>query len=291
MKRASTCILSSVALIGLSQLTEAQTAHYVPGVEGIKGASLPPPGVYLRDYNVFYYADRYNDSNGHEVSALGTKAFVYAQVPRVLWITELKALGGNLGVDGLLPLQYTDLKMNGLINDRTFGIGDVFAEVTWSAHVQQFDLSAAYGIWAPSGDSAPGPTTRAGHGYWSHMLTAGATWYIDADKKWAVSALNRYEISTHQDNAVITPGHAYTLEWGVSRTVITNMDVGAVGYYQQKVTTDASGKRDRVAGVGPEVSSFCPRLGVNTSLRYIYEFAAENRPEGHTLALTLTRRF
>ena len=30
--------------------------HYPAGAEGIKGASLPPPGVYFRDYNIGYFA-------------------------------------------------------------------------------------------------------------------------------------------------------------------------------------------------------------------------------------------
>ena len=34
-----------------------ETGHYVNGVEGIKAATLPPPGFYYRLYNVFYNAD------------------------------------------------------------------------------------------------------------------------------------------------------------------------------------------------------------------------------------------
>ncbi len=50
------------------------------------------------------------------------------------------------------------------------------------------------------------------------MQTAGATWYIDEEKTWAVSALNRYEFNTEQRNTDIIPGQTYTLEWGVSKT-------------------------------------------------------------------------
>src|ERR1035441_3216674 len=37
--------------------------------------------------------------------------------------------------------------------------------------------------------------TLPGNGYWTEMLTAGATWYPDDAKKWSLSALNRYEFS------------------------------------------------------------------------------------------------
>jgi hypothetical protein len=234
-----------------------------------------------------------NDPRGNEIGGLNPRAFVYAQVPRVIWITDWQVLGGYLGVDALVPLEYTSIRLGGF-HDQTFGVGDAFGEATWSRHLQQFDLSAGYGVWAPTGSSSdPGQhqnPTRAGLGYWGHMFTAGATWYPDAEKKWSVSALSRYEINmAHED---FTVGQAYTLEWGLSRTVITNLDAGLAGYYQQKVTSDTGGTpRDRVAGIGPEVSAFCPKCGVIASLRYAYEFMAEDRLQGHTITLTLTKRF
>jgi hypothetical protein len=270
----------------------------VPGVEGIKGASLPPPGIYMRDYNVAYFSSRLNDVQGHEIGPASPNAFIYANVPRIIWITEQQVLGGNLGLDALLPLQYTELKVNtpgGPFNDHTFGIGDFLVEGVWSRHLQRFDLALGYAVWAPTGDSAPGLTTRAGQGYWTHMLTAGATWYIDPEKLWALSALNRYEFNQEKEGTDVTPGQAYTLEWGLSRNLVKVLDVGAVGYYQQQVTEDggkgASSQRDRVAAVGPEVGGFFPSLMLGVSLRYEYEFLAEDRLQGHTLTLTVTKRF
>jgi hypothetical protein len=277
------------ALLALPLLTQAQpSAHYVPGVEGIKGASLPPPGIYVRDYNVGYYSDELNNSSGNSSGEpSNARAFIYANVPRVIWITPLQVLGGNLGVDALVPLEYTSLRAGGF-HDQTFGVGDAFAEGTWSRHWKQLDVSGAYGAWAPTGDSST--PTEAGLGYWTHMFTAGATFYPDAEKKWSISALNRYEIN--MEHAGISVGQAYTLEWGASRTVLTNLDAGLAGYYQGKVTsTTGDVPRDRVAGLGPEISAFCPKCALGVSLRYIYEFMAESRLQGHTVALTLTRRF
>ena len=58
------CLLA-VGFAALPGLLSAQpSAHYAPGVEGIKAASLPPPGVYFRDYSYFYTADQLNDSSG-----------------------------------------------------------------------------------------------------------------------------------------------------------------------------------------------------------------------------------
>jgi len=282
----------AVGLAALPGLLQAQpSAHYVPGVEGIKAASLPPPGWYVRDYNVGYYSTRVNDASGNNASPPNFEAYTYANVPRVIWITDTKFLGGYVGVDALLPLLYQSLTVPGY-DHGTFGIGDFFAESTLSWHPKQFDFATAVGVWTPTGDS--GTPTRAGLGYWTPMLTAGATWYIDKEKTWAVSALNRYEFNTEQRDTHITPGEAYTLEWGVSKTLAKVVDLGVVGYYQQQVTTDsgtgASKDRDRVAAVGPEISVAFPKQMLFLSLRYDYEFMAESRAQGHTFALTLTKR-
>ena len=296
MKPSPLRIALALGLAALATSLQAQpTAHYVPGVEGIKGATLPPPGWYVRDYSVCYFANQLNDGGGHQAGPPNFEAFTYANVPRVIWITETKLAGGNVGVDALIPLTYQHVQSGGFDNG-TFGVGDLFAEATLSWHIKQFDFSVGAGLWAPTGESGNPPTTRAGLGYWTPMLTAGATWYVDQAKTWAVSALGRYEINTEQRDTHATRGQAFTLEWGVSKTLLKVIDVGAVGYYQQKVTDDSGAApyvmpRDLVAAAGPEINVAFPKVMLFVSCRYLYEFAAENRAQGQTITLTLTKRF
>jgi hypothetical protein len=104
--------------------------------------------------------------------------------------------------------------------------------------------------------------------------------------------LNRFEFNTEQRDTDITYGDAYTLEWGVSKMLAKVVDVGAVGYYQQQVTGDSNGQPlNRVAAVGPEVSVAFPPEMFFVSLRYNYEFMADSRAQGNSIALTLTKRF
>jgi len=49
--------------------------------------------------------------------------------------------------------------------------------------------------------------------------------------------------------------------------------------------------QDRVAGIGPEVNVAFPKPMLFVSFRYLNEFMAENRAQGHTFTLTLTKRF
>ena len=135
-------------------------------------------------------------------------------------------------------------------------------------------------------------STRAGLGYWTFMQTAGATWYIDEAKTWAVSALNRFEFNTEQRDTHVTPGDAWTLEWGVSKSVCKEADLGVVGYYQRQVTANSNkDSLNSVAAVGPEVSFMFPKQMIFVSLRYNYEFMAKSRAQGNDVTLTLTKAF
>jgi hypothetical protein len=275
-------------LLTLPGFVQAQpSAHYAPGTEGLKAASLPPPGLWLRDYNEFYFANRYNNSQGTKVGS--PDVFVYANVPRLIWITDVKVLGGYLGVDALLPLKYTHIQGAG----ENFGIGDAFVEGTWSSHLKQWDFAFGAGAWAPTGNFSPTDPTLAGNGYWTEMLTLGATWYPDEAKRWSVSALNRYEFNQKQKDTDKTYGQAYTVEGGVSYAVSKTVDIGVISYYQQQVTPNSgspASSRNRVAAVGPEIGVFFPSAMFGATLRYAYEFMAENRLQGNTVTLTLTKK-
>lgn len=291
-------LLLAISLLAMPALLLAQsTGHYVAGTEGIKGASLPPPGWYVRDYNLFYTSGRLNDVKGNRIKLVDPDIFVYANVPRLIWITDVKVLGGSLGFDALVPLVHQNVEINsplGHFEDGSFGIGDAFAESTLSWHLPHFDFSLGAGVWAATGNSSPPPKTDPGAGFWASMLTAGATWYIDSEKTWSLSALSRYEFNGKQRDTDIYPGQAYTLEWGVAKTFAKTIDVGVVGYVQRQTTSGnvtGSQKLGSAAGIGPEISLAFPKPMLSVSLRYLRDFSAKDRAEGQTFSLTLTKRF
>jgi hypothetical protein len=269
-------------------LLQAQTTHYPAGVEGIKGASLPPPGFYFRDYNYIYFSDSFKE---------GPPAFdVFAnvQAPRLIWITGHKVLGGYYGMDAIVPLVYQDLEMTGF-RGSDFSVGDLFVEpVTLSWHQERADFSFGYGFWAPTGDHSAGNPVSPGKGFWTQMLTAGVTVYADEAKTWSLSALNRYEFNQKRKETGITPGQYWTLEWGLAKSLPKAIELGLAGYYQAQSTLakgfGAPLGKDSVVGLGPEITVVCPKLGFSTSVRYMRETGASNRPEGHTINITLTKR-
>lgn len=288
----------ALALPGLALAQPSFTGLYPIGVEGLKSGTLPPPGFYLRDYNLAYYSDQLNDASGDELP-LDFEAFVYANAIRPIWITDLQILGAYYGCDVLVPFLYKNVKVMGE-RDEVFNLGDIFIEpITLSWHWQRADLGIGYGIWAPTGDGDPESVTGGtGQGTWTHMVTAGGTLYLDAQKTWSLSALARYEINHESADYEITPGDTLSLEGGLGKAFTPSFEAGVWAYYQGQMTEDeaggaiaASDNKDNVVGVGPEFVWFWQKAGLFVSLRYGYEVLAEDRPQGHRGTLTLTKKF
>src|SRR5690348_16627559 len=105
-----TIIKTSIALAIFALATQLNAqplpigSHYPVGAEGINGASLPPQGIYLRDYNFFYAADKVN--NVYTSIAI----FAYVQAPRLIWMPAVNILGANYGMDNIVPSAYKDAR-------------------------------------------------------------------------------------------------------------------------------------------------------------------------------------
>ena len=293
-------IAIGLSLVALTGHVQAQApAHYVPGAEGLMGASVPGPGFYVRDYNLFYLSSELNDRDGSKVKDMKFNAFAYAQVPRLIWVTDRKVLGAYLGTSILYPFTYQHLSVNtpgGKFDKSTFGDGDFMADLNLTWHPGPFDIVFADGFCAPTGDSAAPPTVRVGQGFWTNMVTAGIAWNSDPQRTWNVSALSRFETNNTDRDTHVTIGDVYTLEWGISRKVVKTLDAGVCGYCQTKVTKDSGPvgtppDRDNTAAVGPELLMAFPKEEAVVSLRYEYEFIADNRAQGHVITLTVTKKF
>lgn len=289
-------------------------AHYPVGLEGIKGGSLPEPGIYLRDDNLFY--------TGTSDVRPDFKTFVYLQAPQLTWMTDWKILGASYGLDVMVPFVYREASHNQTFvtpNGHVFvasvggshsGLGDIKIEpllLAW--HLRQFDFMFGYAVWVPTGDYSDFSMLNLGSGCWTHMITLGGVWYPDRHKTWAFSLLNHYEFNSQIPGTITSigpsgrpetigesvPCSTYSLEWGVSKTIFKTTDLGVTGYYQRQFTDRSEAvtyfSDFSVAGIGPEIRSHISSLGLSCSLRYAYEFWVDKHPRGHTLDFTLTKRF
>ena len=150
MKGRSITLVLAAALTVLPDLVQAQIgiAHYPAGAEGIKAASLPPAGVYVRDYSFFYWSDRFSGGPpGFD------KVFAFVNAPRLIYMTEAKIFGADYGMDLILPFGYLDWKGSAPApSGSQWSFGDIQLEpLLLSWHLKQFDIAAGYALWVPTG--------------------------------------------------------------------------------------------------------------------------------------------
>jgi len=276
-----------------------ETGHYVNGGEGIKAATLPPPGFYWRLYNQFYTADTLNDENGNELD-VGYDLSVYSLVNRFVWISNVKILGADFGVSLVVPLVRADIEIKSAgIDDQEFGLADIAVEpfvLSW--HGPRYDAAFALALYVPTGEYDKNKPASPGKDFWTGMATVGGTYYFDSEKTWSASILGRYEIHSEKDETDVKPGDNFHFEWGIGKTLAETWDVGLTGYCQWQVTDDSGSDvtwdksaHDRVYAVGPEVSAFFPPARLSVSLRSQWEFDARDGGEGNVTTLILTKMF
>ena len=150
---AATAVLAGLA--SLAPLAAQAEGHYVPGVEGIQAASVPPPGFYYLGYAVNYNANSFRAPGSSTDLPGHNSATVSALTNRFVWMTGHKVLGADYGVEAIVPLVRTSLTINaaGIADSRT-GVGDVYvAPLVLGWHGAQWDAVAVAGMWLDTGST------------------------------------------------------------------------------------------------------------------------------------------
>lgn len=291
-----TAIAMALAVVTLSSGAQAG-GHYVPGVEGLQAASVPPPGTYYLAYAVDYNIDQFKAPGSSDALPGHNKGTVVALANRLAWISGNKLLGADYGMETIVPVLGKSLTINAAgISESQTGVGDVyFGPLVLGWHGANWDAVAAAGVWL---DTASSDTPAAvGNGYKSTMLTGGATYYFDADKKISGSALLRYEINSETSSG-FKPGNQISLEWGVGK-VIGAVQVGVVGYDQVQVSQDsgpgASNNKSSRHAIGAEVVMPILSAGVFLKAALYKEYQAQAgsgaEPQGNLLRFTFVKAF
>ncbi|MBF8222959.1 SphA family protein [Halomonas sp. 328] len=291
-------LAAALALGGAAFATQASAAngHYVPGVEGLNGPVVPPPGLYYRGYLAHYRIDSLRDGGG-DAAPGRNRGEVTALVNRLVWITDRQFLGADYGIEAILPLVDASLRFGGVgLNDSDSGLGDLFlSPLVLGWHGERWDAVFAAGQWFDTGDFAADRPASPGKGFDSTMLTLGGAWHLDEARRWTVSALSRYETHGRQSGSGVTPGDSLVVEWGLGHRLDSGLTLGLVGYDAWQLERDsgaaASGDKAEQHAIGVEAGVFWPALGLGLNGAFYHEYDNRAAPQGDLLRLTLTQAF
>ena len=277
-----------------------EICHYINGSEGIKAATLPPPGFYYRVYNAYYHASELKDGGGRGLD-LDFQISAYAEVNYITWITNHKFLGANYAYSLVIPFVYQKIRANNGLNDSSLGLADIIIEpVILGWHGKQFDTAFAIGGFIPTGKYDPNKPSSPGKDHWTGLFTLGGTYYFDEKKGWSAAILTRFEMHTPKLDKNIKAGNDFHFDWGLAKTITRKWiwDVGASGYCHWQLTDDRGSDinwdpniHDRVFAAGPEIAVLIPKHALHISLRTLWEFGAKDRPEGTFTCLRVVKRF
>ena len=269
--------------------------HYVTGVEGLQGSSVPPAGNYYLGYLVNYDIQGFQAPDSK--NGIGGSGQVTALANRIVKITDTKLFGADYGFETIIPVLRTSVKV-GPLDASDSGVGDVYVgPLVLGWHGPQWDAVAAAGMWLDTAPNTLNDPTSPGKGYKSTMLTGGLTYYFDPSKTISGSALFRYEYNGKKDNGV-RPGEQLSLEWGVGKNYGA-YSLGVVGYSQWQLSHDkgaaaVAGKAERHAA-GLELVYPVASAGLFLKGAAYKEFSVQGgsgpEPKGKLLRLSLVKPF
>ncbi|SDK25510.1 Uncharacterized conserved protein [Ferrimonas sediminum] len=299
-----TGLAASGLLWTASSLAATSGSHYPLGAEGVKAASAPPPGVHYRMYNTWYESSTITNNDGDRLP-VGFDLDVYAQVHRIVQITDKTVLGANWGYNFLIPLidQSISITSAGINESESLALGDVVIEpITLVWFREQFDAVFGLGVVAPTGDYSSHKAANPGLGYWSGLVTAGGTYYFDQEHSWSISTLSRTLFHGKQDDTNIRPGAEFILEGGIGKEFMykgswmLRPGINYCAYWQvSDDSKDGQGvnakERKRAFGLGAELNVFYLPWKLQANIRYMEEFETKNTSEGSSIILTLTKSF
>src|SRR5437867_9917531 len=165
------------------------------------------------------------------------------------------------------------------------------------------DIRAVYGFLAPSGRFHAGESNNVGSGYWTHAFSSGQTFYLNANRRTAISMFQMYEIHTTQQGTQIHPGDTLNLDYSLTHVLSLqhdlNLQVGLVGYEQWQLTDKTgpsitpaqSSAHYRVNALGFGSSLMLPARRASVGVKYFKEFGDRSTFQGYSLQITASIKF
>jgi len=179
-------------------------------------------------------------------------------------------------------------------SDEVTGGGDLFPQWTLAWNKGTTNLMTYVMVGIPVGLYEPGRLATVGINHGAIDGGGGYT-YLDSEAGNEFSAVLGFTYNFENPDTHYRNGCDSHLDWAASRTLSRGFQAGVAGYFYEQLGDDSgSGAvlgdfHSSVTGVGPQLGRSMEVGGEEwyVQAKAYWEFAAQNRPEGWNLSLTL----
>ena len=296
----------------------------------------PPPGFVFTEYLSYYTADKLKDNHGRTLSLAKDyveldRSSAYASGNSILWVSNLKILGGFYGARFVVPVERLYTSMDAFIpfvglrhlSEGAGGVGDIYFNpfmLSWHEKRGLYHITTGVDITAPTGSYNKKRMICVGRNLWTFTPAFQFTLFFPWYPKISVGMRFDYSFNTPNDDFIInqgtaakignpfstfqkthiTPGQEFHFDYGIGYS-LTKLDaahqfsVGVVGYYYQQVNDDKTGygsvEKDRGQVFAVGPGLWYNHKKWNIGLQGFFETAAKNRTEGWFGLSTITYSF
>lgn len=273
--------------------TEDGGSQHPLGVATIlQGVAPTPPGFNILNDNVFYVADRLNNSHG-------SKALPHFHVDVMASVLRLdyslpEPIGGiRFGVKLIMPFPRVNLTIGsgpGAFHQEKAGLGDIsvaplVAGWEFETPVGHLNQSGELGIVFPTGSFRSTDGVNLGRNYTAVSFSQGNSLFPTKDTHIGFAA--NYIIGNKNSLTNYQSGDEFILDWSMGYEITRDFAVDITGYYYKQITNDyrggvlvnGDGNKGQAVGIGPQIRfKFHPGA---ITLKWHTEMAVQNRAQGN----------
>jgi hypothetical protein len=270
--------------------TNLGNANVFDGVAG-------KPGFAYQNFVQVFRTHSYYDQDGRK-SPSDLKVNLLVQMNQLLYMSQVKILGGNLSFMVLVPIvQISSTSASGpapTANPSVLGDPVLGAAVQWSdkklfgktlSHRAEVDLRVPAGSYSKRYNINPSAHLWDYQAYYSFTMML--------NKKFSISNRHQFNYSSHIIDAKDKPGAFYNGNYSIDYAVSPSVRIAAVAYFLQQFNEDSydgnnnyyrdqyaiHDTKERVLGLGPGITYSTPH-GVFFEAKTFFETAAKNRSAG-----------
>ncbi len=274
--------------------------HYPNGAEDFVVGALPPPGLYLKNYMLYAGKDELRDNDGDKVG-VDFDANVFAVIPRIIWVSKYKILGGSWAMHAFFPLYKADVSVDApdgteLVDSDASGLGDIiFSPFVLGWHFgPSFHMVFALDMFAPTGnyDKKEPASQILSRNNWTFEPVLAMT-YLAGPMDFSIKLM--YDFNTTNDEYLnpatgetvdLEPGQEFHFDWAVGYAFLNSFRAGATGFFYWQTTDDkldgdtVDDNRSALAGIGPALKWWPDKGRFSATAKYLWEYNGKNIPQG-----------